>query len=203
MDALPRQAGLPAILPAPLAPQVVPHRRVDHNGLQRPADGRHAAPVLPPVYAAGGLLEPNQVPHAELPRHEHHILRPLPRRKFTPPSGPPPNYDSWLLQILMLDVTIIVSAFEINIAIIASNMPSIKALWLNWQGGTLNSSQRLKFSQYHQLSDLPLGSNLQGSAVSRRPNQNADNVSEVSLVMKDEIHAVVTDAGCYSASQGV
>ncbi|OJD30039.1 uncharacterized protein BKCO1_6700011 [Diplodia corticola] len=77
---------------------------------------------------------------------------------------------------------IIVSAFEINIAIIASNMPSIKALWLNWRGGTLNSSQRSKYSQHHQLSDMP-SSSLQ----SRRPNQNADNVSEESLVAKEAL----------------
>ncbi|OMP84294.1 hypothetical protein BK809_0000301 [Diplodia seriata] len=105
---------------------------------------------------------------------------------------------------------IIVSAFEINIAIIASNMPSIKALWLNWQGGTLNTSQRSKYSQHHQLSDLPSSSNHHGSAVSRHPRENEDNVSEESLVTKEaqvvvsgheELHHGATVR--YSASQGV
>ncbi|KAL0253205.1 hypothetical protein SLS55_010177 [Diplodia seriata] len=105
---------------------------------------------------------------------------------------------------------IIVSAFEINIAIIASNMPSIKALWLNWQGGTLNTSQRSKYSQHHQLSDMPSSSNHHSSAVSRHPRDNGDNVSEESLVTK-EAHVVVTGheelhhgaTVRYSASQGV
>ncbi|KAL1639130.1 hypothetical protein SLS58_008217 [Diplodia intermedia] len=106
---------------------------------------------------------------------------------------------------------IIVSAFEINIAIIASNMPSIKALWLNWQGGTLNTSQRSKYSQHHQLSDMPSSSNHHGSAVSRHPRENEDNVSEESLVTKEADVVVTGDEELhlhgapvrYPASQGV
>ncbi|KAB2573449.1 hypothetical protein DBV05_g7858 [Lasiodiplodia theobromae] len=88
---------------------------------------------------------------------------------------------------------IIISSFEINVAIIASNMPSMKALWTSWRDGTL-SSQQSKYSQHHQLSDIPSSGQQSRSASKNRgwpdPTAKANNISEQSLVTKDR--AVVT-----------
>ncbi|KAF4539065.1 Integral membrane protein [Lasiodiplodia theobromae] len=62
---------------------------------------------------------------------------------------------------------IIISSFEINVAIIASNMPSMKALWTSWRDGTL-SSQQSKYSQHHQLSDIPSSGQQSRSASKNR-----------------------------------
>ncbi|KAF9639898.1 putative integral membrane protein [Lasiodiplodia theobromae] len=85
---------------------------------------------------------------------------------------------------------IIISSFEINVAIIASNMPSMKALWTSWRDGTL-SSQQSKYSQHHQLSDIPSSGQQSRSASKTRgwpdPTAKANNVSEQSLVTKDRV----------------
>lgn len=85
---------------------------------------------------------------------------------------------------------IIISSFEINVAIIASNMPSMKALWTSWREGTL-SSQQSKYSQHHQLSDIPSSGQQSRSASKTRgwadPTAKANNISEQSLVTKDRV----------------